>query len=157
MMPSGPVGSAGALRDPEHCPAGHIPSTYVRLQECRVSYIPRQHFERCKLLAVLTREGQRMGPCGSHPLLTRNHWPPWKWSQAILDGLSTADIWIVSCSTTLSPAHARLWRQTDNQPEPASACSDPNRTPRKKVSRTLLAGMHSGTSFWKVRTPLMLA
>lgn len=62
---------------------------HARLQGCHVSYIPRRHFERCKLLAVLTREGWGTGSCGSHPLLTRNHWPLWKWSQAILDPLSS--------------------------------------------------------------------
>lgn len=96
-MPSGPVGSAGPQQSPEHCPTGH--TGHTRLQACHVSYMPRKCHERCKLLAVLTEEGQGTEPRGPHPSLTRKPLAIMEMVPGNSGLLSAAVILTASCST----------------------------------------------------------
>lgn len=160
-MPSGPVGSAGLSKVRSIALKDMLP-THARLQACYVSSIPRKHYKRCKLLAVLPGEGQGTGPCGSHPFLTRKALAVVEMVPGNSGPLSTTVILIVSLAPSCHQLQARLWRQMNNQLEPVPACSA-----RWHGTRTRLPGRRSpepcwrhvqwGTSFQKVLTPLMLA
>lgn len=146
-MPSGPGGSAGLSKARSSALKDMLP-THARLQACYVSSIPRKHYKRCKLLAVLPGEGQGTGPCGSHPFLTRKALAVVEMVPGNSGPLSTTVILIVSLAPSCHQLQARLWRQMNNQLEPVPACSwDPNQTPRKKVSRTLLEACIVGHQF----------
>lgn len=75
----------------------------------------------CRLCSLV--RDRELGPAGHILSLLGNHWPLWKWSQAILGHLSTAVIWTAHAAPRCHQLHARLWRQTDDQLETVSACS----------------------------------